>query len=118
MKKKYFFGWENFKWFFREVGKIYSYETSYFSKKRIESGIAFISGIGVMLCYLYFHRNVITNSEMLADISILFIISGYQIAKIEQEKKEIRNETKTETKTEINNQGVTQTVTEPGQPNT
>ena len=38
----YFFGWTNIKWFITEIGKIYSGQESYFSKKRIESGVAFI----------------------------------------------------------------------------
>lgn len=92
MTKKYFFGWENIKWFIREFVKIYSSEPSFFSKKRVESSIAFLSGIGVMLFYIYSHRNVITNSEMLADVTILFMISGYALAKIQEEKKDIRHE--------------------------
>jgi hypothetical protein len=39
--KTYFFGWTNIKWFISEIGKMYSSKDSYFSKKRIESGIAF-----------------------------------------------------------------------------
>ena len=35
MKTKLFFGWENTKWLFRELGKIYSTKKSVFSKKRI-----------------------------------------------------------------------------------
>jgi hypothetical protein len=42
MKKKLFFGWENIKWLIREVTNMYSSKESFFSKKRIESGIAFI----------------------------------------------------------------------------
>jgi len=40
--KKFFFGWENIKWVISELGKMYSSKPSFFSKKRIESGVAFI----------------------------------------------------------------------------
>jgi hypothetical protein len=44
MKKKWFFGWFNIKFLIKELVKLYSNEPSYFSKKRVESGIAFIVG--------------------------------------------------------------------------
>ena len=31
--KKYFFGWENIKWFCKELMNVYSAKDSYFSKK-------------------------------------------------------------------------------------
>ena len=40
--KKYFFGWSNIKKGITEIIKIYSFKSSFFSKKRIESGIAFM----------------------------------------------------------------------------
>ena len=36
MGRKFFFGWDNIKWFFTEIGKIYSGKSSFFSKKRVE----------------------------------------------------------------------------------
>lgn len=50
MKKKWFFGWENIKWFITKIGNIYSRKDSFFSKRRIESSIAFIVGqVGMVL---------------------------------------------------------------------
>jgi hypothetical protein len=51
-KRKWFLGWTNIKWFFREIMKMYSGEPSYFSKKRIESGIAFIIAQWGMIFFL------------------------------------------------------------------
>lgn len=44
MKKKWFFGWTNLKWLIKELVNLYSNSSSFFSKKRIESGIAFLVG--------------------------------------------------------------------------
>jgi len=47
--KTYFFGWANLKWFITEISKMYSSKPSYFSKKRIESGVAFaIAQVGMV----------------------------------------------------------------------
>ena len=40
--KKYFFGWGNIKKGITELIRIYSHKPSFFSKKRIESGVAFM----------------------------------------------------------------------------
>ena len=85
--KTYFFGWTNIKWFIKEIMAMYSSKPSYFSKKRFESSISFFSGLGVMLSYIWKHRATIQNSERLADVTILFIIAGYSINQIQQEKK-------------------------------
>ena len=88
MEKKYFFGWTNIKWVIREFANMYSNKDSYFSKKRFESSIAFLSGVGIILSFVYSHRQTITNSEVLADAVILFGLAGYQLNAIQKEKKE------------------------------
>ena len=50
--KKLFFGWKNIKWFVTEIGKMYSGKSSFFSKKRIESGAAFIIAQWGMIYFL------------------------------------------------------------------
>ena len=67
---------------------MYSNKPSYFSKKRFESSMAFLSGIGIILCWVWLHRATITNSEMIADAVILFGIAGYTVKQIQDEKKE------------------------------
>lgn len=83
-----FFGWDNIKWFLKEIMNMYSSSTvSYFSKKRFESSIAFLSGVGAMLLYIYTHRHVLQNSEILADCGLLLGSSMWQVNKLQQEKK-------------------------------
>jgi len=87
MKKKYFFGWTNIKWLIRELIAVWSNGNSYFSKKRIESTIAFASAVGAILGFMISHRATITNSEVLSDATLLFVISGYMVNQIQKEKK-------------------------------
>ena len=58
--KKYFFGWTNIKWFIKEIGNLYTGKDSYFSKKRVESGIAFIIGQWGMIYFIV--QNISTMS--------------------------------------------------------
>lgn len=86
--KKYFFGWQNCKWFTKEIVKLYSNEESYFSKKRIESGFAFIVMEWGLIHWLILNITKLTVSEMILWASVNAAISGYMISKIQQEKKE------------------------------
>lgn len=85
---KMFFGWSNLKWLITEFLAMYSTKDSYFSKKRFESSIAFLGGMGLILLHAYYNRATITNSEILADAALLFTVSGYAVAQIQKEKKE------------------------------
>ena len=95
--KTYFFGWNNIKWFISEIGKIYSSKDSYFSKKRIESGIAFaIAQWGMIYFFLEKHKDL-SMGEILLWASTEFAVSGYIINKIQSEKKESTQIRPTET---------------------
>jgi hypothetical protein len=84
--KKLFFGWTNIKWFFSELVKMYSSKPSYFSKKRIESGVAFaIAQIG-MIFFLCEHHQRLEMSEFLWWAAAEFAVSGYMINAIQREK--------------------------------
>ena len=87
-KKRYFFGWSNIKWLLREIMKIYSSEPSYFSKKRVESSVAFIIGQMGMLYWIMFHYQTIGISDFLLWASVEFVISGYYVTQIQKEKKD------------------------------
>ena len=50
--KKYFFGWGNIKKGITEIIKVYSSKPSFFSKKRMESGVAFVIAQWGMVFYL------------------------------------------------------------------
>lgn len=82
----WFFGWNNVKWLCRELLAMYSNKESYFSKKRFESSIAFLSGVGLILAHAYHRRDTITNSEILADAALLFAVAGYTLNHIQKEK--------------------------------
>ena len=74
-------------WFFTEIMKMYSSrDKSFFSKKRIESGVAFVIGQIGMIIYLYFSLNKITMGEFLLWATAEFTVSGYIINKIQKEK--------------------------------
>jgi hypothetical protein len=86
-KKKWFFGWSNIKWGITEIIKIYSNKESYFSKKRIESGIAFVIAQWGMIFFLLEKHSDLTMGEFLLWAAAEFAVSGYIINKIEKEKQ-------------------------------
>lgn len=88
MKKTYFFGWDNIKWFITEIINMYSTRSSFLSKKRIESGVAFIIGQFGMIYFLMEHHTELTMGELLLWASTEFAVSGYIVNQIQKEKKE------------------------------
>jgi hypothetical protein len=85
--KKWFLGWGNIKWAFKELINIYSARDSYFSKKRIESGVAFIIAQWGMIFFLLEKHSTLTMGEFLLWAAAEFAVSGYIINKIQSEKK-------------------------------
>lgn len=85
--KKYFLGWENIKWFIKELIKMYSNEKSYFSKKRVESGVAFIISEWGMIYFLVLKIDSLTSSDIAIWAAIQFAVAGYIINQIQKEKK-------------------------------
>jgi hypothetical protein len=88
MNKKYFFGWNNIKWFFSELNKIYSNQPSFFSKKRLESGVAFVIAQWGMIYFLLDKHSTMTMTDMLMWSGVEFAVAGYIIHQIQKEKKE------------------------------
>ena len=84
--KKYFFGWGNIKKVITEIIRIYSNKRSFFSKKRIESGIAFIIAQWGMVFYLLKKYPDLTMMDISMWAAIEFGISGYIIHQIQKEK--------------------------------
>lgn len=84
--KTAFFGWENLKWFIREIVKMYSSQPSYFSKKRIESGTAFLIAQAGMIFFLIAKYESLSMSEFLWWAAAEFGVSGYIINAIQKEK--------------------------------
>lgn len=87
MSKKYFFGWSNIKRGITEIIKIYSEKPSFFSKKRIESGIAFIVAQWGMIFYLLKKYPDLTMTDLIMWATVQFGVSGYIIYQIQKEKK-------------------------------
>jgi hypothetical protein len=87
-KGNLFFGWENIKWLIREIGNMYSSRKSYFSKKRIESGIAFIVAQWGMVFFLLEKHAEMTQSDLALWAGIEFAVSGYIINQIQKEKNQ------------------------------
>jgi len=96
MNKTYFFGWTNIKRFVMEILKIYSNQPSFFSKKRIESSIAFIIGQWGMIYFLLHSLSTISAGDFAIWAGIEFAVAGYIINYIEKGKK-IINTTDTNT---------------------
>lgn len=86
-EKTFFFGWTNMKWMLKELLNVYSSKNSYFSKKRIESGIAFIIAQWGMIFFLLEKHATLSMGEFLLWAAAEFAVSGYIINKIQQEKK-------------------------------
>ncbi len=89
---KYFFGWDNIKWFISEIGKQYSNSDSYFSKKRVESGVAFSVGQIGLIFFLFKKYETLSMSDVVMWATLEFAIAGYIINQIQKEKKDEENE--------------------------
>jgi hypothetical protein len=84
---KTFFGWTNIKWAIKELMNVYSTKKSYFSKKRLESGMAFLIGQFGMVYFIIQNHATMTSSDLAIWAGIEFAISGYMINQIQKEKK-------------------------------
>jgi hypothetical protein len=90
-KKRFFFGWENIKWGIKEMMNIYSSNPSFFSKKRIESGVAFLIAQFGMVFFLLQKYQGLSMGEFLLWAGAEFAVSGYIINKIQKEKESESN---------------------------
>jgi hypothetical protein len=92
MEHKYFFGWSNLKWLIKELLKIYSNKDSFFSKKRVESGVGFIVAEWGMIYFLLKKMETLDIYSFAIWATIQFAIAGYIVNSIQKEKKEVRTE--------------------------
>jgi len=83
-KKLGFFG--SIGWFFKELMKIYSTEPSYFSKKRVESGIGFVIAEWGMIYFILQRIDTIAVTDFAIWASIQFVVAGYMVNQIQKEK--------------------------------
>lgn len=84
--KEPLFTWNNCKWVVKELVKMYSSEPSYFSYKRFQTGVAFLTyQIGSRYA-LYNHVKSISDFAIWAAIELT--ICGYTLNAIQKEKKD------------------------------
>lgn len=77
----------NIRWFISEIMKMYSAEKSFFSKKRVESGIAFLIAQCGMVYFLVKKVDAMDVYELSMWAGIEFLIAGYTVTQIQKEKK-------------------------------
>ena len=87
-KKKYFFGWSNINWGIKELIEIYSTEKSFFSKKRVESGLAFIIAQWGMIFFLLKKHSDLSMTDFVMWVAVEMAVAGYMVHQIQKEKKE------------------------------
>ena len=75
------------KWLKTEILNMYSSKSSFFSKKRVESGIAFLIGQWGMVFFLLEKHSNMTTSDLAIWAGIEFAVSGYMLNQIQKEKK-------------------------------
>jgi hypothetical protein len=92
IKKKLFFGWTNIKWFITEIINLYTGKPSYFSKKRVESGIAFFIGQWGMIYFVIENLSKMTTSDMVLWAGVEFADSGYMVNQRQEEKKNLKED--------------------------
>lgn len=79
---------KNIKWFFSELLKVWSNEPSYFSKKRVESSMVFIS---VLITYIWFcieNLNVMSATDFTIVSGAMMVYGGYTVTQIQKEKRD------------------------------
>jgi hypothetical protein len=74
------------KWFFTEFMNMYSGKKSYFSKKRIESGIAFVIAQWGMIFFLLEKHSTLSMGEFVLWATVEFAVAGWMVNKIQKEK--------------------------------
>jgi len=82
----------NIRWFVTEIMKMYSSQKSFFSKKRVESGIAFLTAQIGMVYFLVKKIDTMDVYELSMWAGIEFLIAGYTVTQIQKEKKDIKEE--------------------------
>ena len=87
MEKKERF--KNIKWFFKEWLNVYSDRPSFFSKKRVESGIGFIIAEWGMIFFLLENITTMGMSGFALWASIQFFVAGYMVNQIQKEKSKL-----------------------------
>jgi hypothetical protein len=76
------------KFYVKEFIGIYSVNETFFSKKRIESGIAFLFALGVTMYYVYKKIDTLDIFSFGYIMTTWLFIAGYVVNQIQKEKKD------------------------------
>ena len=90
MEKKERF--KNIKWLFKEWLNVYSDRPSFFSKKRVESGIGFIIAEWGMIFFLLQNITTMGMGGFALWASIQFFVAGYMVNQIQKEKSKLTSD--------------------------
>ncbi len=104
---------KNLKWFGSEIMNLYSSKASFFSKKRIESGLAFLLAQIFMIIYFFYHYQKMDIGALFTFVGIEFGVAGWNIYQIQREK---RDGTTTEVTEEISEEVIENLQPEPVTP--
>lgn len=86
--KKWLFGTTNIRWGIKQLILMYSNQPSFFSKKRIESGIAYTTAIGMDISFVIKRWSTLDTYDFLSHIVILLFVAGYAVNQIQREKRD------------------------------
>lgn len=115
---KGFFGWENQKWFLRNIQATFSNKESYFARKRIESFILFINATALLDMFCYKTWQKLDTPSMLAIYGAQMVYAGYQVIQIRKDLKMAGDANKsTEVKQEVTENSLKTTITEESKTN-
>lgn len=81
------FGWKNISFTVKELVKMYSNKESFFSKKRIESGMAFLIFEWGTIHWLVLNVEKIGITDLLIWASTNVLVAGYTMKEIQKEKQ-------------------------------
>lgn len=84
---KTFIGWTNIRFVLKELVNMYSSKDSYFSKKRIESGAAFIFALVMTSFFIYKKIDTMDIWTFGYILTTWLFIAGYTVNQIQSEKK-------------------------------
>jgi len=85
--------WQKFCWYISEMNKVFSSQPSFYSGKRLKEWLAFATGEYILLhgfIYLLLHDKL-DYAAVCFIAGVAFGVAGYQLNKIQQEKKQDGN---------------------------
>jgi len=97
-------------WLKDEILKMYSSQDSFFSKKRVESGIAFLVAQIGMLTYLIMRIKTMDIYSLIMWAGTEFSVAGYIISQIQKEKTNTDSSSVISTTPVTNNETTNNTV--------